>query len=335
MDKARPFLNGGRILVVKLSSLGDIFHALPAVHALRHGGARQVDWVTQPEYAALVRCFPDVDRVITFPRRHFFRSFRSFCRALRVTDYDAVLDLQGLFKSALTARLARAPRRIGPSFYREGVRGCYTEVAGPRNKDRHAVEEIMDVVTHIGSAPADPVFECSFPPMPVTGSSPRVAYLPCSRWETKNWPPAHFATVINAVHAACGGQAFLLGSGSDQTVLDFIQEHVRAPLHNLAGRTDLVQLGRWLQAMDLLVTVDSGPMHMAAALGIPVVALFGATDPLRTGPYGSGHVVLQHGKLDCQPCRSRRCLRPTRDIACLRDLEPDRVTATVIAKLKP
>ncbi len=325
-----------RILVVKLSSLGDLFHALPTVHALRQGGAVQVDWVTQPEYAKLVDCFPDVDRVITFPRRQFFRSFRRFVWELRQDTYDQIFDFQGLFKSALAARLARGGPRVGPSFYREGARLLYDHVTGPRNKERHAVEEIWDAVVQAGLPAAEPVFNVRFPTVPVDGAHPRIAYLPCSRWTTKNWPPAYFAEVINAVHREIGGHAYLMGGPDDAPVAATIQQQIdpAVTVSNHCGRTDLVQLGGWLQAMDVVVTVDSGPMHMAAALGVPVVAIFGSTDPRRTGPYGTTHTVVQHGSLTCQPCRSRRCLRPEQDIACLRDLSPDRVTAAVLKKIE-
>lgn len=325
-----------RILVVKLSSLGDVFHALPAVHALRQGGAQQVDWVTQPEYAELVGAFPDVDRVITFPRRRFFRSCARFVRDLRQDAYDAIFDFQGLFKSALTARLARGGPRVGPSFYREGVRILYDQIAGPCNKERHAVEEVLDAVSHVGLPVASPVFNLVFPPVALDGAHPRVAYLPCSRWTTKNWPPAYFAQVINAVHREVGGQAVLLGGAGDAPVATAIQQQVDPAITVIdgCGRTNLVQLGGWLQAMDLVVTVDSGPMHMAAALNVPVVAIFGSTDPRRTGPYGAPHTVIQHGALSCQPCRSRCCLRPEKDIACLQNLSPDRVGSVVLDRLK-
>ena len=104
-----------------MSSLGDLFHALPAVHNLKAGLGAEVDWVVQPEYAALARCFTDVSRVIVFPRRAFFSGLFPFLRALRAERYDRIVDLQGLFKSALVARLARGGTRIGPSFHRESA----------------------------------------------------------------------------------------------------------------------------------------------------------------------------------------------------------------------
>ncbi len=322
-----------KALVVKLSSLGDLFHALPAVRMLKAGLGLSIHWMTQPEYAELVSCFDDVERVLTFPRRNFVGGMRSWLSELRADSYDYVFDFQGLFKSALSTRMARARRRVGPSYSRECARLLYHEIAGKTDRHRHAVEEALDFVRHFNVEMASPVFPVSIPSQVLNADSPRIAYLPCSRWSTKNWPPAHFARLIRTVHAEVGGSAYLLGGQEDEAVCHGIQEQADIPLHNVCGKTSLVELGGYLKEMDLLVTVDSGPMHMAAALGTPVLALFGATDPKRTGPYGPGHRVLQHGGLPCRPCRSRACLRAEKDIACLRDLHPDRVAESVYGLL--
>ena len=119
-----------RLLVVKLSSLGDILHVLPTVHELRTQLDAEVDWVVHPEFAPLVRCFADVDNVLSFPRHHVLRDIRAALRELRAREYDLVVDLHGLFKSGLVARLARAKRRIAPSYAREGSSLFFRERAG-------------------------------------------------------------------------------------------------------------------------------------------------------------------------------------------------------------
>ena len=318
---------------MKLSSLGDLFHSLPAIHVLKRELGLTVDWMTQPEYADLVACFDDVDHVRTFPRRRFLRSFPAWLRELRSESYDYAFDFQGLFKSGLATGLSRAERRIGPSYAREGARFFYHERAGRRDKNRHAVDEALDFVEHLGLTVDEPRFPVTFPEQSVRGAGPRVAYLPCSRWPTKNWPPAHFSALIRRVHARAGGTAYLLGGREDASVCDEIASAQESHVENLCGRTNLVELGGILKAMDLLVTVDSGPMHMAVAVGVPVLALFGSTDPARTGPYGKGHDVIQHGELPCQPCRSRTCARREKDIACMRDLSPERVAEAALARL--
>ena len=320
-----------RVLVVKLSSLGDLFHALPAVRQLKRALGARVDWVTQPEYADLVRCFSDVDRVITFPRRGFPLAAPAFLRALRQERYDLVADLQGLLKSALTARLARGARRIGPSFSREGARWLYSAVAGPTNKDRHAVDEALDVVRFLKVELLPPVFPLAFPRQPLDVLRPRVALVPCSRWPTKNWPPERFAAVGRALRERSRAALFLIGGGADRAVCATIAGLLGTGVVNTAGQSSLVQTGSLLQEMDLVLTVDSGPLHMAAALGVPVLAVFGATDPKRTGPYGPGHRVLAAEGLDCRPCRARACAR--KDLACLQAITAEQVFAEALAML--
>lgn len=329
---SEPVTTSRRILVIKMSSLGDLFHALPAVRCLKTGLGATVDWVVQPEYGPLVKCFPDVSRIIPFPRRGFWGQLGEFRRELRRSEYDVIVDLQGLLKSALVAWLARGGRRIGPSFCREGSRIFYSAVAGPANRERHAVDEVLDIVRYLGlEVPKVPEFPVVFPKLPRKELSPRVAILPCSRWATKNWPAERFGEVARGLVERAGATVFVVGAASDLEAGKQIERAAARNVINLCGRTSLVELGSLLQEMDLAVSVDSGPMHMAAAVGVPVLAVFGATDPRRTGPYGPRHRVITADDLACRPCRSGDCSR--RDLACLRDLPSDRVIAAALEML--
>lgn len=319
-----------RVLVVKLSSLGDLFHALPAVHGLKQGLGAVVDWVTQPEYAGLVRCFTDVDRVILFPRRGFLTGARAFLSDLRRERYDLAVDLQGLLKSALVTRLTRAARRLGPSYHREGAHRMYHETAAPAEPGRHAVEQAFDSLRALNLPAQPPVFPVSFPSVAVNLPRPRIALLPCSRWPTKNWGADSFAAAARELIKRAGASIVLLGAPADQPVCRRIADQVPGST-DLSGKTSLVELGGWLAQMDLVISVDSGPMHMAAALGRPVLALFGPTDPARTGPYGEAHRVLQIGDLPCRPCYRRSCER--KDLACLERISPEQVVANAMEML--
>lgn len=321
-----------RILVVKLSSLGDLFHALPAVHNLKAVSGAAIDWLVQPEYADLVRCFTDVDRVIEFPRRGLVAGGGAFLDELRRESYDLVVDLQGLLKSAIPTRLARASLRIGPSFRREGSWLFYDAVAGRRNKERHAVEENVDVVRHLGWPELPVEFPVKFPPVAAPGVSPRVVIVPASRWETKNWFVEGFVEVAEDLLVR-GATVVLAGGPAERAVCEAIAAPLgqRPNLKNLAGKTTLLELGGLLQHAQLAITVDSGPMHMAAALGVPVLALFGPTDPVRTGPYGAKSRVLTTARLPCQPCFSGQCDRG--DLACMRRIFPSQVLAAALDML--
>ena len=322
-----------RILVIKLSSLGDIAHALPAVRALKERTGAAIDWVVQPEYVRLLACCPDVDQTIEFPRRNFARRFFSFLCRLRRERYDAVVDLQGLLKSAVVARLARGKMRVGPAWAREGAHRLYTaqpaRVAGPR---RHAVDELMDVVNLAApGSNAAPEPCLNFPDAQGDESpGPHVAMAPFSRWNTKDWPVEKFAELGRRLVAEMGCQIRIVGGRDNEAQGEDLARRI-GRAQNLCGKTDLPGLCSLLKGMDLLVTVDSGPMHWADALGVPLVAIFGATDPGRTGPYRQLNHVVTHPGLECRPCHSRTCARG--DLACLRMLEADAVFQAVLSRL--
>jgi heptosyltransferase-1 len=318
-----------RILIIKLSSFGDIFHALPAVNNLKVAWDAEIDWVTQPEYVELVKCFSIVSSVIPFPRREILTRGLGFFRTLRGRHYDLVIDLQGLLKSAVVARLARGTRTIGPSFQREGARFFYDAVAGCRDKNRHAVEENLDVVRYLGLPVLPLLFPVVFPAPVVEAAAPRVAIVPVSRRENKNWPVENFLQTARALRQEFQASVFLFGSKADHAVCEkirseLISENSHGTVINLAGKTSLVEMGGWFTQMNLVVVNDSGPLHLAAALGIPVVTLFGPTDPRRTGPYGEGHRVIT-SEMACRPCFAKVCKSP--QVECMNRISPSTVIA--------
>ncbi|MCK5850841.1 MAG: glycosyltransferase family 9 protein [Kiritimatiellae bacterium] len=314
-----------RILVIKLSSIGDLFCALPTVHNLKVELDAEIDWVTQKEYVDLVNCFTDVDNVIPYYRHSFLASMRPFLKRLREREYDYVVDMQGLLKSAFAARMARAKKRIGPSFHREGSRLFYNAIAGPRNKNRHSVDEILDVVSYLGLKRIVPEFHLKFPDKHLPQTQPSVAMIPVSRWETKNWPIKHYIETGKRLKADGVSSIFLLGGPDDVAVCSEIERAIGDGVVNMAGKSTLVEAGSILQQMNLVISNDSGLMHMSVALGIPTIVIHGATDPMRTGPYGAGNSVLKTN-LPCQPCLSRVCTQGA--IPCLSGVSPEEVVKT-------
>lgn len=293
-----------RILVIKLSSLGDLFHVLPAVHCIKVGMNASVDWVTQSSYVELVKCFTDVECVIPFYRDAFFRKLPTFLRDVRNSDYDIVADFQGLWKSAIAARFAKSKQRIGPSFHREGSRLLYTAVAGGRDMNRHAVDQAMDTARHLNVPLLDPSFPVSFPNQAVDAPRPRVALAPFSRWPSKNWPAGFYTDLGRDLREQTNASIFVIGGREEETQCSSMARTLAAT--NMAGKLTLPELGGFLREMDLVVANDSGPLHMAAAVGTRTLALFGPTDPALTGPYGAEHRVLQT-PLRCRPCHSMTC----------------------------
>lgn len=276
-----------------MSSLGDLFHALPTVHSLKAALGSAVDWVVNPEYAEVVGCFNDVDDVIVYPRRGFFSGYRDFRRRLRERDYEMVVDLQGLLKSALVAQTARARRRIGPSFCREAAHLFYRELAGEIDKDRHAVEECMDVLDYLSIEPVEEPAPVSFPAPDCELPARFIAIAPVSRWPTKDWPIEHFIEAGSALHKHSRLEICIVGGPGEVDVCREIATGIGDGAFSTAGRTNIPELGGLLERASLLISVDSGPVHIASAVGTPVLGLYGITDPHRTGPYARRNRVIR------------------------------------------
>ena len=333
-----------RLLVVKLSSLGDILHVLPTVHELRTQLDAEVDWVVHPEFAPLVRCFADVDNVLSFPRHHVLRDIRAALRELRAREYDLVVDLHGLFKSGLVARLARAKRRIAPSYAREGSSLFFRERAGKFDRTRHAVEQAFDTLDYLGlhkpagnpRAALRPVTGPENPDIPPFPDAIRtVALAPVSRWPSKDWPSARYGELAALLLARDPAlRIVIVGGKADISVGEAIASSAKAAdekrLFNLCGRTSIAESLSLLSKCDLLVANDTGPVHMAAAVGTRCLVLFGPTRPDWTGPYGEGHRILMRN-LPCQPCLRHRC--PRGDHACLESIPATEVADAAFAML--
>ncbi|NLB70324.1 MAG: glycosyltransferase family 9 protein [Lentisphaerae bacterium] len=316
-----------QILVIKLSSLGDVLHALPAVAELKNQLGAKIHWAVQPEFADLVHCFSCVDKVIPIPRPTLKKAYINALRNLRSSGiYEMVVDFQGLIKSGIVARTACTSRRIGPSFTREGAQIFYTEVTGKKNKNRHAVEECLDIVTHLKlKYPDEPCFPLSVPDidiellakkLPYRG--PLIALAPVSRWESKNWPKEYFAELLKSLAGNHDARVCLIGGRADREVADYIISTAGVSALNFCGEHSLIESMGVLSKCEVLVSNDSGPMHMGAALGTRCVVPFGPTLPERTGPYGKKHTVLRAA--GCTPCHKRVCPRGT--LECMRSITP-------------
>ncbi len=333
-----------RILVVKLSSLGDILHVLPTVHELRAQLGADIDWVVHPEFATLVRCFADVDNVLTFPRHHVLRNLRTSLRELRAREYDLVVDLHGLFKSGLVARLARGNRRIAPSYAREGSAIFFRERAGRLNRTRHAAEQAFDTLDYLGLKHPAGQFRAALRPLegPLNPAVPdfpagsrTIAFAPVSRWPSKDWPAARYGELAALLlKREPSLRIVIVGGKSDVSVGETIASAVPAAdagrLFNLCGRTSIAESFALLEKCDLLIANDTGPVHMAAAVGTRCLVIFGPTRPDWTGPYGEGHRIIMRD-LPCQPCLKHRC--PRGDHACMESITAAEVTSIALEVL--
>ena len=341
-----------RILIVKPSSLGDIVHTFPAVGLLaRAMPGTHVGWVVNSDLAPLVRLYPSVDEVIEFPRREWRRlgaggGLAPFLKKLRTFRADIAVDFQGLLRSGLICRFSGARWRVGFQNAREGAGLFYSERVRVPANIAHAVERNLALVRI-----AFGVYD-SLPPVPAlpvpeavqgrvdgllaeSGDSdaPLLAVVPGARWQTKQWPAAEFAAAVDcAVREIPELRVCLIGGPADRRTAEEIVRKckVARPL-DLCGCTDLVQMVAMLQQTDVVLTNDTGPMHVAAYLEKPVVAVFGPTDPDRTGPYGENHTVFRGACTDA-PCFRKECSRTTED--CWQGVSAAAVGAAVAGRLR-
>lgn len=326
-----------RILIIKPSSFGDIVQSLPVLAALKRTWPDAgVDWAVKPEWAELIDGHPLLHRVILFPR-NFSEALRCASRSRR-ERYRLVIDLQGLLRSGLYALMSGCPTRAGFADGREGSSWCYTERVKVSPTVVHAVDRYLDLVRQLGAMPDKTV---TFPLAESSkerdwaeslrqregiGASERVCVIhPTARWETKRWPTERFARLADRLIIEQGLRVVLIGGPAQLRQVDDVERQMKERALNLGGSTTLLQLAALLRRTNLLITNDSGPMHLAAAVGTPVVAVFGPTDPSRVGPYGAGHIVLRK-TVDCSRCSRRRCVR---DALCMKAIEVDEVLDAV------
>jgi heptosyltransferase I len=313
-----------RILVVRLGAMGDVIHALPAVASLKRGipGAR-VTWAVAPLWAPLLDGNPDVDRVISVDRKSL-AGLRRAHRELRSEPFDRAVDFQGLLKSALVARAARPARIFGfdASIARESAAAMlYTDSAV--SDAAHVVDRNLDLAHAAGAArrvvdfplpdgePGQPLPDGDF-----------VLACPLAGWAAKQWPLEAYTELALRLERELKLPLVVNGPPSAAEALGGI-----AATHtHLSGVPGLIHATRRAVAV---VGVDSGPVHLAAALGKPGVAIFGPTDPARNGPYGASIRVLR------SPAASTTYKRRDEIDASMRDISPSDVFAALETQLLP
>ena len=285
--------SASRILVIKLSAFGDLLHAIPIVHRLAEHYRCPIDWVTQPEYVELVGLHKDVDRVIAFPRKGAVKHTPGFIKELRRECYDLVIDLQGLAKSGMVLGLSRADRKLSCAITREGAH-LFGKEKPPRSKGMHAMEALRDSLRYLEIDPDPTVYPMNWPEISgLDGTTPRVGFAPRSMWPGKDWPVENFSELGYRLVKEKGASVHVFGGPGDNAFGQALADAIGPGALNQCGTFSLPQLGSALQQLDVMVANDTGPMHLSAAVGTPLIALFGPTDPAFTGPWGAGHTILR------------------------------------------
>ncbi|ALA59918.1 glycosyltransferase family 9 protein [Nitrospira moscoviensis] len=327
-----------RILLIKPSSLGDIVHTMPVVAAVKQRWpAAHLTWLVKRRWAELVERIEGVDRVWPFDAT--LGGALRVLPALRSERWDLVLDLQGLFRSAVIGRLSGGGVRVGFANGREGSPWFYTTRVPVPTSEMHAVDRYLLAAEAVGAAPlGEPRFRFKIDEQDQrvvrellrsrgVQDQSWIAMHVSARWETKRWPLESFAAVADQLTKEGLGPLVVMGGEGERSEVERLKRLVTSSVIDVAGAVPLGYLPAFLSKAAAMITNDSGPMHIAAAVGTPVVALFGPTSVRRTGPYGDQHTVLTH-EISCRPCFSRIC-RNGEPLACLTQITPARVVDAV------
>jgi lipopolysaccharide heptosyltransferase I len=320
-----------KILVVKPSSLGDVVHSLPFLNVLRETFPKsEIHWVIAKGLEDLLRGHPMINKIWVINKdmwkklSHIHDSLyelRILLKGLKEENYDIVVDLQGLLRSGIITAFTAAPLRVGFQEAREGSRFFYTHrIKG--GKDIHAVDRYLKIAAFLGCDITEVCF-----PLPLYADSSLVTryslptnnyavIAPGARWKTKRWPPEKFGELTSLLPL----QTVIVGSKGDEGIAEEVVALSKGKAMSLAGKTNLRELIEIIRGARVFVSNDSGPMHIAAALGVTVFAIFGPTDPVRTGPYGKGHIVIKED-ISCAPCFRRCC----HDLKCMENLSAEKV----------
>ena len=333
MKTAKLIKNPQKILIVKPSSLGDVVHSLPFLNAMKTCFPEaEIHWVIAKGLEGLLDgnlmikmlwvinkdAWKKIDNA-----KNTVTEIKNLFKGLKKEKFDLIIDLQGLLRSGIITSATRAPVRIGFQEAREGSRFFYThKVKG--GKDIHAVDRYLKIASFLGCDVSRVSFSFSLESSSTINSQlltlnlPKAyaVLVPGARWKTKRWPSEKFGELASRLPV----QSVIVGSKADKDIADLIVSRSEGKAVSLAGKTSLKELIAVMRKAKFVICNDSGPMHIAAALGIPVYAIFGPTDPRRTGPYGKGHTIIR-AEEPCAPCFKKTC----EDVKCLEGLSVDKV----------
>lgn len=332
------------VLIVRLGSLGDIIHGIPVAAALRNRYPHaHIDWIADARYLELLDLVECLDRRIPVDPRDAMRgsrrsAFFGTLRELRRTRYDACIDLQGLLKSALLARAAGARRTVGlpRQHLREPLaRVFYTDTPNPGSAT-HVIDKGLALLAPLGVEDRRVHFPISIPRTAAVESviarfapGAYVVVNPGAAWPNKRWPAERFGAVAAAIHRDFGLRSVVLWGPGEQALAASVAS-ASAGAAEIAPPTTIPDLIGIARHGRLMLSGDTGPLHIAGAVGTPIVALFGPTQPERNGPW-SPHDITVSRVSQCSCLYERRCRRST---PCIDDIAIEEVVIAVHRRLK-
>jgi heptosyltransferase I len=336
------------ILIIKLSAIGDVIHTLPALNAIRSAyPSAHITWLIEEAAAPLIVGHSALDRIIVSRRKSWIRDLRKgqwkpaaceaagLIQALRDTAYDLVFDFHALLKSGVLVGLSRGRRKVGFGRGMEHQEHSYlflNERVKPVDMNYHAILRSLMMLDAAGIHCRDITYR-----LPIHADDrkavarllelegidnfrPLICINPVAKWTTKLWPNELFAALADRLSERYRISPVFTGAPEDKETVQDILSRMKASAVDLTGRTSLKTLAALYESADVLISTDTGPMHLGAAVNTPVVALFGPTAPWRTGPMGAQHQVIR-ASLPCSPCFKRQC--PT--CGCMNLIRVDQV----------
>jgi lipopolysaccharide heptosyltransferase I len=301
------------ILIIKPSSLGDVVLALPALSALRKSFPdAEISWLIRPEFAPLIENHPHLDYIVLFDRKFLgkawyrpgaFGSLVSLIHRLRQRKFDAIIDLQGLFRTASLAWLSGCKKRLGMANARELARIFYTHKTTQEKDCIHLVDYYLKIIRSAGASetqaqfilPQDPAAADSIHSL-LTSRNIKpdnyAVFVPGSARSDKCWPIERFAALADKISSQFKLSIVATGTASENSTVEKLQALTNIPITNFAGLTNLTELIALLRDAKLVVSNDTGPGHITAALDTPLVLIFGPTNPARVAPYGRSHCIV-------------------------------------------
>lgn len=301
-----------RILIIKLGAIGDVVHSLPVLATLRACYPKaHLAWAVEEKAAPVLEGNRDLNELILLERKKMSEGlgvfyFGRWLQEVRKKSFDVALDLHNLFKTGIIAYASHAPVRIGFRKLREGNFLFMNRWVKPQPHHRHAIEKYLSLLEPLGLHESQWVRR--FPLVWDTSdderisrflkqhgldhNEPLVAVNPGANWPSKRWMPDRYAKVADELTKRSGVRTLILWGPGERPLAEAVADAMieRAPI---APETSLKQLMALIKRCGLLIGGDSGPLHLAAALNVPTVSLFGPSDPKRNGPYGSNQVVIQ------------------------------------------
>jgi heptosyltransferase-1 len=329
-----------RILIVKLGALGDVVHAIPVAAALRRAfPSARIDWLVGAKHREILDLVPVIDRRLVMNDSRMISAIRE----LRESRYDVAIDLQGLIKSAALARASGAPRVIGftSRYARERLASWfYTETHDPGGggmyhiDERHVVYTNLGVLETLGLTVSTPEFPIDRVDSPAAAdvaqkTGGRYAILnPGAAWPNKRWMPARFGALAAGLRASHGlASVVTWGPGEETIAREVVEQSSGAAV--LAPKTTIADVVALARGAALYVSGDTGPAHIAAAVGTPIVGIYGPTRPTRNGPLASADITVSRSDV-CQCHHLRQCRLET---MCLESIDVAEVAAAVERRL--